>query len=476
LAAARKRVFTLEVVRPSLSEPSLPGHRCGARGGFLQRTFVGTLLFAVLAVLATAVLSWVSYRGVRAALETEFAGRLESLASTIASQVSPDDVAEVESLGEEAHGYVALQVVLEELRATSRLANASILDTARTVLYDCARPEAQRATSRLDSIAAPAIARALHGLPSVSEIYPESGGERRAGFAPVMTPRGRVAGLVAVEAHVDYEPVLAGLRRDFLLRTLIAALAMAVLAALFLRVAWSSQRLERRLSRAENLAAMGRLTATLAHEIKNPLAIIRGSAERLGKLEPEARRMADYVVEESDRLSRTVARYLQFARGEHVAEGTGDAIAALGDTLALLEGEMAARRVTLSREIGPGRAEVGLDNESLKQVYLNLVLNALEAMSEGGVLAVAVAERGGHIEVRIGDTGPGMTPEVVARLGNPFFTTRAQGSGLGLFLSRRLVESGGGSLRIESAPGKGTVCTVLLPRRRGSDPVEERRD
>src|SRR5204862_5857015 len=122
-------------------------------------------------------------------------------------------------------------------------------------------------------------------------------------------------------------------------------LAITVLAALFIRVAASTARLERRLSQAENLAAMGRLTATLAHEIKNPLAVIRGSAERLGKLEPEARRMADYVVEETDRLSKTVGRYLEFARGEVVDGEAGDPLEALDQTLALLDGEFRDRQV-----------------------------------------------------------------------------------------------------------------------------------
>jgi signal transduction histidine kinase len=430
---------------------------------------VGTLLFAALAVLATAALSWVTYRGVGGALEKDFDRRLESVASTIASQVSAEDVADVELNGEDGRGYAALQVLLEELRATSRLANASVLDTTRSVLYDCARAELMRAHTPLDSVARAEIGRALRGASAVSGNYLRRDGERRAGFAPILATGGHVVGVVSVEALVDYGPVLAGLRRDFALRTLIAALAMAVLAALFLRVAWSAQRLERRLSRAENLAAMGRLTATLAHEIKNPLAIIRGSAERLGRLEPEAKRMADFVVEESDRLSRTVARYLQFARGDEGAEGPGDAVAALEATLALLEGELAARHVTLIREAGPASGPVRLDNESLKQVYLNLILNALDAMTAGGSLGVTVAERLGRVEVRIADTGPGMAPELLRRVGSPFFTTRPQGSGLGVFLSRRLVESAGGQLLVESEVGRGTTCTVRLPRRRGAD-------
>jgi len=419
-------------------------------------------------VLATAAQSWVSYRGVRTALESEYARRLESVANTIASQVSPDDVREVKSYGDEAHGYGAIEVLLAEFRATSRLANVAVIDTERQVIYDCRNPDLRGARAPLDSIASIEIGRALGGVTMVSRPFEARGVAMRAAFAPIPTPSGSAVGIVAVEAEPDYEPVLAGLRRDFALRTVIVVLALSVLGALFLRLAWTSQRLERRLSRAENLAAMGRLTATLAHEIKNPLAIIRGSAERLSRLEPEAQRMADYVVEESDRLSRTVSRYLQFARTEDAADGRGDAIAALADTLALLEGELSARRVELRREPGPAAAPVPLDNESLKQVYLNLILNAIEAMNDGGVLTVAALERGGRFEVRISDNGPGIAPEVLSRLGSPFVTTRAKGTGLGLFLTRRLIESGGGTLQIESAPGSGTTCTVRLPRRPGA--------
>lgn len=423
------------------------------------------MLFATLAVAATAVLSWVSYRGVAAALEADFVRRTESLAVTIASQVSPEDIADVHRFGEDGHGYAALQVLLEEMRAASQVWNATVIDSARNVMYDCRDADLFHARSALDSLAGPAIAAALDGHAAISPVYVRRDQLLRAGIATIAASEGppRAAGAVIVEAPVTYPAVLAGLRRDFAIRTLIAALAMAVLAVILIRVAWSSQDLERRLSRSENLAAMGRMTATLAHEIKNPLAIIRGSAERLGKLDPEARRMADYVVEESDRLSRTVARYLQFARGEAGHGEAGDAIAALDATLALLEGELRARRVTLARERTAGAAPVRLDNESLKQVYLNLVLNALDAMSDGGKLTVGDSERGGGIEVRIADTGAGIPPDVLKKLGNPFFTTRAQGTGLGLFLAKRLLESAGGSLGIESAPGKGTICTVRLP-------------
>jgi signal transduction histidine kinase len=419
-------------------------------------------------VLVTALLSWLSYDGVRTALEQEFARRLENVAATAASQVSPADIADARLLGDEGQGYGNLQVLLEALRSTAGVANVSILDSARVTLYDCRGAEYQREVSRLDTLARPALARALAGGAGVSRIYTADGVPLRAGFAPVPGPARRAVGVVAIEARPDYLPVLERFRRTLVLTAVVIALALALFSALLVRGAWAAAALERRLSRAENLATMGQLTATLAHEIKNPLAIIRGSAQRLGRLEPEAQRMAEFVVEESDRLSRTVARYLQFARGEEIPAETGDALATLNTTLDLLEGEFRERRVALERVGGAVEpAAVTLDNESLKQVYLNLILNALEAMPEGGRLAVATGERRGRFEVSIADTGAGIPPEMLKRLGSPFYTTKARGSGLGLFLARRLVRSAGGDLEIQSREGAGTTCTVRLPRGRG---------
>jgi signal transduction histidine kinase len=425
-----------------------------------------TVLLAALALLATAGLAWFSYRAVSGAMGRDFERRIESLALTAAAQVSPADVADAAHFGEEGSGYIALQALLEALRTTSGLVNASLLDSARTTLYDGRGADQERSRSPLGEIAPAALDSAYAGYPAVSPPFARQGTLLRAAFAPVRGVGGRVVAVVAVEARPEYLLALAELRRRLLLTTLVIGIVILGLAALVFQVVQSAMKLDRRLSRAENLAAMGQLTATLAHEIKNPLAIIRGSAQRLGKLEPEAQRMADFVMEESDRLTQTVARYLRFARGEPAPAGAGDAVRALQATLDLLEGEIRDRRVSLARSPGPSSAPVALDDESLKQVYLNLILNALESMPEGGRLEVAASERKGAIEVTIADTGTGIAPENVRQLAKPFFTTKAQGSGLGIFLTRRLLESAQGRLAIQSAVGHGTRCTVRLPLRR----------
>ncbi|HTK32897.1 MAG TPA: ATP-binding protein [Candidatus Saccharimonadaceae bacterium] len=434
----------------------------------MQRTLTTSLLFAAAAILAVAATATFAYRGVDRAMTREFERRLEAIAVTAATQIAAADVGDAR-VRDEGGAYGAIQVQLATLRASTAVNSAAVLDSARVTLVDAlAGTSVEGLPSSFDTLAHPALERAYAGHAAVSAPFERHGVRLRAAFAPIAEPGGRVAGVVAVEAAAGYLDVLADLRNTLTVIALVSLLAIAVFAALFLRNAESAARLERRLSRSENLAAMGRLTATLAHEIKNPLAIIRGSAQRLGKLEPEAERMAEFVVEESDRLTRTVSRYLQFARGEESSGESGDVLAALGATLDLLEGECAARQVRLERPAAPaGPARVGLDNESLKQVFLNLMLNALEAVPEGGQVRVAAAERGGRIEVSISDDGPGMDAETLKKLGSPFYTTKAKGSGLGLFLSRRLVASAGGRLEITSEAGRGTTCTVRLGLKRG---------
>ncbi len=428
-------------------------------------------------VLATAAACWVAYVRVDAALTGAFVERLSRLAATAASQVEPEAVAEARRAGDEGGGYLAIQVQLVTLRSAAGLDNASVIDASGITLVDVAAPDVtERLATPLDAVAHAALARAKAGAAAVSDVYTAGGRPRRAAFAPVRDGAAVVA-VVAVEAEPGDTATLAALARRLALIVLLGAVVIALFAALSMRAAVASARLERRLSRSENLAGMGRLTATLAHEIKNPLAIIRGSAERLRGADPESHRMAQFVIEETDRLSRTVARYLQFAKTEPEPREagdalrpreTGDALRALDATLALLEGEFAARAITLERFRDAGdSASVRLDPESLKQVYLNLLLNAAEAMPEGGALRVAERGDGARVEIEIEDHGQGIPPEVLARIGSPFLTTKARGSGLGLFLTRRLVESAGGTLAIRSEVGRGTTCIVRWPRAGG---------
>jgi signal transduction histidine kinase len=428
----------------------------------MNRAQASTLVFAIVTALVTGATAFIAYRGQRAAFENEFARRLAQLAELAASQVSPADLADARQLGTDGNGLLALQ--LDALCSATGLTNVSVLDDSSRVVYDVRAGFATLGTtSPYDSLAHDTIVRARTVRSVPFPPFRRGQAEMRAAAARIGDAPGAV--LVA-EDQPTWEPELARLRRDLSLLAAVSVLAVAALALLVLRASTSQVSLERRLSRAQNLAAMGRMTATLAHEIKNPLAIIRGSARRLPKLQPEAKALSDSVVEEVDRLSATVNRYLQFARGAGegtAAEARGAVAGTLAATLDLLEAEFRERKIEVVREPAFAEATVRLDDGSLKQVWLNLLQNALEASPEGGRIRVALAVEGGRARVTIADDGAGIPPEVLARAGEPFFTTRAQGTGLGLHLSRQLVQGAGGTLELASRPGTGTTLQVVLP-------------
>src|SRR5579863_2738859 len=226
--------------------------------------------------------------------------------------------------------------------------------------------------------------------------------------------------------------------------------------------------------RSERLAALGQLSAGLAHEIRNPLGVIKGSAEmltqKLGQSNPLAAELAGYISSETNRLSALVTRFLDFARPLHT-ELTPQRITvvldrALNDVAILWKG--AAVRV--ERDYEPNLPEVPLDENLSEQAFLNIIQNAYDAMSSsGGVLRVSVKKvrtsgREG-VEVRIEDSGPGIPAELREQIFNPFVTTKKTGVGLGLSIVSKIMDGHRGSIRIESPserPGNAGACFVLF--------------
>ena len=213
----------------------------------------------------------------------------------------------------------------------------------------------------------------------------------------------------------------------------------------------------------ESTPGLDQMSLQMAHELKNPLSAIkalvqlglRSAAEsashpRLALLETEVARMQEILLS-----------YLCSRRppGEMVAQPV-ELGTIVTDTLGMLSARADAARVRLSSR-GDGWVEG--DPRRLREALLNLVANGIEATPPGGEVAVAVRPAADRIEIAVRDTGPGMAPETLRRVGKPFFTTRQGGSGLGVALARSVMAQHGGSLRYESEPGKGTTVRAILP-------------
>lgn len=231
--------------------------------------------------------------------------------------------------------------------------------------------------------------------------------------------------------------------------------------------------LERRAADAEALSAMGELAMNLAHEIRNPLNaavlqlhLLNRNLDRLEAEEETRAALKDrvrIVGDEVGRLNRLLTEFLELARPRGVAREPVHVPRLVDEVLDLEEASAAGKGVRIVREL-PADGCVALgDREKLKQVTINLVVNAIEAMKQGGVLTVAVRAEGERVVMTVEDTGPGIEPVVLASVFDPFFTTKEAGTGLGLSIVRKIVEQHGGWVSIESDGGKGARVAVSIP-------------
>jgi PAS domain S-box-containing protein len=237
--------------------------------------------------------------------------------------------------------------------------------------------------------------------------------------------------------------------------------------------------LERRAADSEAISAMGGLAMNLAHEIRNPLNaavlqlhLMRRQFERMAidtEVKAKLQQRASVVEDEIGRLSRMLTEFLELARPRGIARGVVH-LGELVEQVAVLQRDIAnARRVRLRTEVAADGCVALGDAEKLKQVLLNLVVNALEAMKDGGTLVLAVAPAPGCVEVRVADTGPGIEPAILNSVFDPFFTTKEAGTGLGLSIVRKIIEQHGGSIAIESPPLGGTTVLLSVPSSRSQN-------
>jgi signal transduction histidine kinase len=225
------------------------------------------------------------------------------------------------------------------------------------------------------------------------------------------------------------------------------------------------ERLRDELRRAEHLAALGKLLAGVAHEVRNPLAGIRSTVQLWQRLPDAARTPAslDAVVGAVDRLDAIVGRLLYFSRADSAERRPVDLTRVLNESLDLIQAQAAEQGVRLERDLAPGLPPVSGSANALRQVALNLLTNALQAMPQGGPLRCSTRARNHSVEVRVADAGRGIPEEVRGRLFEPFFTTRPDGTGLGLALCREVVLHHGGRIELESSGESGTTFLVVLP-------------
>jgi two-component system, NtrC family, sensor histidine kinase HydH len=229
------------------------------------------------------------------------------------------------------------------------------------------------------------------------------------------------------------------------------------------------QEAEATVRRTERLAALGQLSAGLAHEIRNPLSTIKGSAEMLLKNVNTdgavAHELAGYISSEVDRTNALVTRFLDFARPLALRFEKTEIAEIIDEAVAEVEKHTPPLDVSIYKNYSPDISPFPLDRQLIERVFYNLLLNAAQASPPQGSVTVKTRQVGDTVEIAVIDRGSGIAPKDRESVFNPFFTTKSSGVGLGLAIVAKIVDEHGGQITVESEPGAGSVFRVFLPMR-----------
>ncbi len=228
---------------------------------------------------------------------------------------------------------------------------------------------------------------------------------------------------------------------------------------------------EAQVRRGERLAALGQLTAGLAHELRNPMGTMKTSAEMLSRSVADenevAREMAGFISEEVDRTNSLITRFLDFARPQHMKLERGDLTAMLDSAITRFERDQASSQrtnVSIFKNYSPDVPPIVFDAELMERVIINLLSNAAQASPKGSVVTVKTQLTGARkAEIAVIDRGSGIERKNLENIFNPFFTTKSDGVGFGLAICAKIVDEHGGRIDVESVPGEGSVFRVQLP-------------
>jgi two-component system sensor histidine kinase HydH len=255
-------------------------------------------------------------------------------------------------------------------------------------------------------------------------------------------------------------------RAQFNMAVLLALLAVGwFFGAVLFRFAVREERHRLEMARRERLAQMGEMGSTLAHEIRNPLAGIKGYAQIIEKRPQEVRNkgFARRITAEVMRLESLVSDLLAYTGSNSFSMSSVDLQGLIVHTVSFIRQEAEQQHVTVTSECPEG-VRISGNRDKLEQVFLNLMKNAIQSMPEGGRLLITANASGKNVIITVSDSGQGIRPEDLPRIFEPFFTTKVRGTGLGLALCKKIVAEHKGEIRVESALGRGTSVSIILPR------------
>lgn len=409
--------------------------------------------------------SWFFLNNLNRTLDEELANRINAVVGLVARQVQTTAFADRVASGQRFTAKVLIDPLIDTLPLEVNVQNIFLIDHQFQVLksnQDIFEPGEEISYLRDDSSE---VRRAWAGEIVSSPVDTLFGNRFKAAYAPVRDTRGNIVCLVVVEASADFLNLLDPVQQQLVIGG-VAILGVLITFAFLLYSAVSLfLRTQENLRHSERRAAMGEMAAAVAHEIRNPLGIIKSTAYVLRQRYENAAQpdeLFEFIPSEVRRLNHLVNDFLSLTRDKQLNLSPHDLVKTVQKAITMVRNDEQANGVVLNFNTAAASLSLRHDEEAITQVLLNLLLNAIQALEGKGKIEVCLQEEKKMAHIAVQDNGPGL-PVDPEKIFEPFFTTKTRGSGLGLAVCKQLVEKHGGRIAAESEKGKGATMHVWLP-------------
>jgi signal transduction histidine kinase len=425
-----------------------------------------SLILLILLILFINLIDWIYYLTVRDTLDDELGMRLIYIANTAALSIDGNIISQLKPGDESKPEYRAIQTQLSTLKSINALREIFIIDGNQQTVIDANTQFPIGYRNRLLDVDASEIDSALNGAAQASILYSLKQDYYKRGYAPIRNQENQVVAVLGLEAGAHFSHIIIRIRNGLIIMGLISLILIIATITTMNRLYSTLWKFEEQILSADKFRAVGQLAAGVAHEIRNPLGITRGTAEllkdELDNKEQALSRVND-IIDEVDRMNLIITNFLDFSRFSPLQVKEHNIHDLIDKTLQLCQYQLEQAQIKYLKEFATDLPKVNVDGQQLIQVFLNLILNARDAMPNGGILLISTGLTNNQIYIDIKDSGIGINQQQYLHLFEPFYSTKKDGIGLGLTISKRIIEDHHGKIEITSEVNQGTTVKVRLP-------------
>lgn len=429
-----------------------------------QKYIIPIIFFVVALVLVANLGQWFVYLRVRRFSEDVFKDNLMVQARLAASSFKEQSIANIYYELYTPRDLIIVDRQLARLKSDYNYFNVRLMSPEGEPLLGSLDDDTT--TIELNYDLAPFLS-ASAGIAAVSDLIAFKDHYLLSAYAPIVDTAGLVTAVIGIDADYRFFRSMAEFKHNLLYINILSLVFIVVFSIGFIFINRRLLSAQEALYRASALSSMGQMAATMAHEVKNPLGIIKATASRIkskyGKDENDE--IFDYISEEVDRLNEIIGSYLDFARPAefHQKREKTDLSDLLQEVIRQTRTDFKEADVEINFEHGDDRYPVEIDRNRIKQAVLNLLLNARDSYPAGGKIDVRLSRQNSFCRLEITDYGRGLVREIQDKLFQPFVTGKARGSGLGLYISRRIIKDHKGRIEIANHRSGGVCAVIQLP-------------